>query len=80
MLRKLIWLLLGVALGGAIYLAQRRAKETGRGFWEVVPEVPAEARRLCDAVTERLKDAIEAGREAAQEKQSDIQSILNGTA
>lgn len=80
MLRKLIWLLVGVALGGAIYLAQRRAKETGRGFLEVVPEVPGEARKLCDALTVRLKEAIEAGREAAEEKQSEIQSILNGTA
>ncbi len=49
MLRKLIWLLVGVALGGAIYLAQRRAKDTGRGFLEVMPEVPGEARNAITA-------------------------------
>ncbi|NLG67561.1 MAG: hypothetical protein GX536_07620 [Actinobacteria bacterium] len=78
MLRKLIWLLLGIAVGGAVYLAQRRAKETGRGFLEVMPEVPADARRLFDGVVARAKEAMEAGREAAGEKQAEIQSILNG--
>ncbi len=78
MLRKLIWLLLGVAVGGAVYLAQKRARETGRGFLEVMPEVPGDARRLCDELVARGKEALQAGREAAGEKQAEIQSILNG--
>jgi hypothetical protein len=78
MFRRLILVLLGVAVGGAVYLAQKRAKETGRGFLEVLPEVPGDARRVMDQAVERVKEAAAAGREAAGEKQSEIQSLLNG--
>ncbi len=78
MFRRLILVLLGVAVGGAVYLAQKRAKETGRGFLEVLPEVPGDARRVMDQAVERVKEAAAAGREAAGDKQSEIQSLLNG--
>ena len=78
MLRKLILLLLGLALGGAIVLAQRRAKETGKTFLEALPEVPGDARRLMDEVTGRVREAVNAGKEAAGDKQAEIQSYLDG--
>jgi len=78
MFRRLILVLLGVAVGGAVYLAQKRAKETGRGFLEVLPEVPGDARRVMDQAVERVTEAAAAGRAAAGEQQPEIQSLLSG--
>ncbi|NLE75007.1 MAG: hypothetical protein GX604_10335 [Actinobacteria bacterium] len=78
MFRRSILILLGVAVGGAVYLAHKRAKETGRCFLEVCPEVPGDARRVMDQAVERIKEAVAAGREAAGEKQTEIQTLLNG--
>lgn len=78
MWRKVFLVLLVAAAGGAVYVARRRAQESGRTILEVLPELPAEAQRLVDQGIERLKSAVELGRQAALERQREIQELIEG--
>ena len=70
--------LAGAALGTAAALAYRISQETGKSFTEALNEVPAEAERYWEEFRQRGMEAISAGREAAQQKQSDIEQQLRG--
>lgn len=80
MRRRLTLILLGATVGGTLYLARRRARETGRTLLEVLPEVPADAQRLLDEGVERIKAAIETGCQAAAAKQAEIESVVESGA
>jgi hypothetical protein len=65
------------AAGAAGYLAYRISKETGKSFTEALAEVPAEAERYWEELRARGSEAVEAGRDAARAKQSEIEDQLN---
>jgi hypothetical protein len=65
------------AAGAAGYLAYRISKETGKSFTEALSEVPAEAERYWEEIRARGSEAVEAGREAARAKKSEIEEQLN---
>jgi len=64
------------AAGAAGYLAYRVSKETGKSFTESLSEVPAEAERYWEELRARGQEAVEAGREAARQKQADLEKQL----
>jgi hypothetical protein len=64
------------AAGAVVYLAYRVSKETGKSLSEALSDVPAEAQRYLEDVRARGTDALEAGREAARQKQSEIERQL----
>ena len=64
------------ALGGAAALAYRISRETGKSFAEALNEVPAEAERYLEELLARGREAYDAGKTAAGEKQSEIEKRL----
>ncbi len=66
------------AAAGAAYLAYRVSHETGKSYVEALSEVPAEAGRYWEELRTRGREAVDAGREAAQKKQSEIEEQLHG--
>jgi len=64
------------ALGGAAAVAYRISRETGKSFAESLNEVPAEAERYAEEVLARGREAYDAGRTAAAEKQAEIEKRL----
>jgi hypothetical protein len=70
--------LAGAALGSAAALAYRISNETGKSFTEALNEVPAEAERYWEELRQRGMEAVAAGREAAHEKQQNIEEQLRG--
>lgn len=66
------------ATAGAAYLAYRISQETGKSFTEALSEVPAEAGRYWEELRTRGREAVDAGRTAAQKKQSEIEQQLHG--
>ena len=64
------------AAGAAVYLAYRVSKQTGKSLGEAFSDVPTEAQRYWEDVRSRGLDALEAGREAARQKQSEIEDQL----
>ena len=71
-------LLAGAALGTAAALAYRISQETGKSFTEALNEVPAEAERYWEELRQRGMEAVAAGREAAHDKQQEIEQQLRG--
>lgn len=78
--RSLFVLAAGVAIGGALLLAYRVSQETGKSLPEAFIDVPAEAQRLFVDLRARADKAIERGREAYHEKQTDIEEHLRDAA
>jgi hypothetical protein len=76
--RSLFVLAAGAAMGGALLLAYRISQETGKSFPEALTDVPAEAQRLIADLRGRADQAIERGREAYHEKQTEIEEHLRG--
>jgi uncharacterized protein (DUF58 family) len=74
--RSLVVLAAGAAIGGALLLAYRVSQETGKGLPEALTHVPAEAQRLFADLRGRADQAMERGREAYHEKQTDIEEHL----
>ncbi|HZK48295.1 MAG TPA: hypothetical protein VFD74_01670 [Thermoleophilia bacterium] len=64
------------ALGAAAALAHRISTETGKSFSEALNEVPAEAERYLEEILARGREAYDAGRTAAAEKQAEITNRL----
>ncbi len=64
------------ALGGAAALAYRISQETGKSFTEALNEVPAEAERYMEELLARGREAYDAGKVAAGEKQTEIEKRL----
>ncbi len=71
-------MLLALAAGGAAALAYRISQETGKGFVPALQDVPAEARRYYEDVRCRAQTALATGRQAAREKEEEIESVLTG--
>ena len=71
-------LVAGAAVGTAAALAHRISRETGKSFTEALNEVPAEAERYWEELRARGIEAVAAGREAAHEKQQEIEQQLRG--
>ena len=71
-------LTLGVAatIGTAAALAHKISRETGKSFTEALNEVPAEAERYAEEVLARGREAYDAGRTAAAQKQAEIEKRL----
>ncbi len=68
---------LTAAAGAAAALAYRISRETGKSFTEALAEVPAEAERYFEEIVTRGREALDAGRAAAVEKQAEIEKRLN---
>jgi hypothetical protein len=64
------------ALGAAAAVAYRISQETGKSFTESINEVPAEAERYMEEILSRGREAYDAGRAAASEKQAEIEKRL----
>jgi hypothetical protein len=64
------------AVGGAAALAYRISRETGKSFAEALNEVPAEAERYLEELLVRGREAYDAGKVAAHEKQTEIEKHL----
>lgn len=79
MFRSLFVFGVGAAVGGALLLAHRISQETGKNFTEALADVPAEAQRLFSDMRERADQAVERGREAYHEKQTEMEEHLRGT-
>lgn len=65
-------LVAGAAAGAATLLAYRISQESGKSMVEAFSEVPAEAERYLEELRTRGSEALQAGREAAREKQAEI--------
>lgn len=64
------------AAGGAAYLAYRISQETGKSLTDAFAEVPGQAGQYWEEVRARGMEAVEAGREAARQKQSEMEQQL----
>ena len=80
MFRSLLILLAGAAIGGALLLAYRVSQETGKTLPEALYDVPTEAQRLFSDLRGRAGEAFERGREAYQEKESEMEEHLRDAA
>ena len=78
MSRSLFLLVAGAAIGGALLLAHRVSQETGKSLPEAFADVPAEARRVFADLRERADQAVERGREAYRDKQSEMEAHQQG--
>jgi hypothetical protein len=64
------------AVGAAAAIAYRISQETGKSFTEAINEVTAEAERYMEEMLSRGREAYDAGRSAAAEKQAEIEKRL----
>jgi hypothetical protein len=74
--RSLVVLAAGAAMGGALLLAYRVSQETGKSLPEALTHVPSEAQRLFADLRGRAHQAMDRGREAYHQKQTDIEEHL----
>lgn len=70
----------GAAIGGAVLLAYKISRETGKTLTEAAAEVPAEAMRYWEEARARALEALDAGRQAARRKEDEIEQSLSGEA
>jgi hypothetical protein len=78
-IRSTMALLLGMAVGGALLMAYRVSRETGKSFPDAIMEVPGEAMRVYDDIRTRTTEAVKTGRQAYREKQSEVEARMHGT-
>jgi hypothetical protein len=78
MVRSVLLLAAGAAIGAALLIAHRVSQETGKSMPEAFADVPSEARRIFEEVKQRAEMAMERGRQAYQEKQSAIDQHMSG--
>jgi|GEM_PF-1460331 len=70
--------IVGAVVGVAAFLAHRISRETGKSLVEAAAEVPAEAERYLEEIRVRGTEALEAGMEAARDKQAEVEERLRG--
>lgn len=75
-----VLVIIGAAGGVAAVLAHRISRETGKTFIEAAGEVPAEAERYVEEMRARATEAVEAGKVAARQKQSEVEGRIRGDA
>ena len=78
--RFLIVLAAGAAAGTALLLAHRVSQETGKSLTEAFSDVPTEAQRLFVDLRQRAEQALDRGREAYHERESEIEEHLQDAA
>jgi hypothetical protein len=76
--KTLVVLVTGLAIGGAVVIAHRVSQETGKGWADSFADVPEEAQRMFDDLKARTGVAVDRGREAYHQKQSEMESYLTG--
>jgi len=77
MVRSVLLLAAGAAIGAALLIAHRVSQETGKSMPEAFADVPSEAKRIFEEIKQRAEVAVERGRQAYQEKQSDIDQYMS---
>ncbi len=77
-IRSFLVLVTGVAIGGALVLAHRVSQETGKSLSESFAEVPGEAQRIFEDLKARAEEAVDQGRRAYEQKQTEMDSYLGG--
>lgn len=77
MMRTVLLLAAGAAIGAAVLIAHRVAQETGKSMPEAFADVPGEAKRIFEELKERAEGAVERGRQAYQQKQSEIDAHMS---
>ena len=70
--------IVGLAAGVGLALACRNSREAGKGLLESVQEIPAHARRYAEDLRGRAQQAVVSGRQAAFEKEAEIETVLAG--
>lgn len=70
--------LVGLGAGVVLALAYRRSKDTGEGVLQSLKAMPADARRYAEELRGRVQQAVASGRQAAVEKESEIDTVLTG--
>jgi hypothetical protein len=70
-------LLVGVAGGIALALAARISRESGKSFPDSLREVPERCRHCLVEMQTRARQAVASGRQAAREKEEEIDSFLH---
>ncbi len=78
MVRSILLLAAGAAIGAALLIAHRVSQETGKSMPEAFADVPSEAKRILSEVKQRAEGAVERGRQAYQQKLSEIDQELGG--
>ncbi len=78
MVRSILLLTAGAAIGAALLIAHRVSQETGKSMPEAFADVPSEAKRIFSEMKQRAEGAVERGRQAYQEKLSEIDQQLGG--
>jgi hypothetical protein len=70
--------IVGICLGLALALAYRSSKGSGKTFPQFLQGMPAYARRYAEDLRGRAEEAVASGRQAAVEKEMEIDTVLTG--
>ncbi len=71
-----VGLLSAAAAAAAVFYAQKRSQETGRDIVEVLGNLPAELKGSGAGWQEKLRLAVDAGKQAAAAKEAEIERQL----
>lgn len=71
-----IGLLAGLAGAGLLIYAQKRSEKTGKDIGTVLSNLPEELQETKEQLQHRAKVALEAGKQAAAEKEAEIDRQL----
>jgi hypothetical protein len=80
MVRSVLLVTVGAAVGGALLLAHRVSQDTGKGLADSFAEVPGEAQRLFQDLKVRADDAMARGKEAYRQKEAEMEDHLRNVA
>lgn len=72
-------LLTAVAGAGVYYYARKRSEQTGRDIGAVMSNLPEELKQTKSDLEQRFRTAVSAGKEAAHEKEAEIEHQLEAT-
>lgn len=70
--------IVGLGVGVALALVYRSSRDTGKGLLESLRGMPADARRYAEDLRGRAQQAVASGRQAAAEKELEIETVLAG--
>lgn len=70
--------IIGVGAGLLLALAYRNSRDTGKGLLQSLKEMPATIRQRAEELRGRAEQAVDSGRQAAVEKEFEIETVLTG--
>ena len=70
--------IVGLGAGVALALAYRSSRDSGQGFLRSLRAMPADAKRYAGDLRVRAQQAVASGRQAAADKESEIDTVLMG--